>query len=96
MYRTLGILRNYEEKNHEGVNYPCNRCDYKATSKSNLIRHTQTIHDDKWYPSDKCKKYYNYISVLIYHKKIIHDGSGNTVICVANNMTQNQQNDAKI
>ena len=62
MYRTLGILRIHKEKNHEGVNYPCNWCDYKATSKSNLIRHTQSIHENKWYPSDKCEKHYNDIS----------------------------------
>ena len=41
MYKTLEILKNHKAKDHEGVNYPCDRCDYKATRKSNLIRHTR-------------------------------------------------------
>ena len=46
------------------------------SQQANLIRHTQSIHDDKWYPCDKCEKFYNDISALTYHTKIKHDGSG--------------------
>ena len=30
---------------HEGVKFPCNQCDYKATQKSNLLKHIKSIHD---------------------------------------------------
>ena len=43
MYKTLDILKNHKAKVHEGVNYPCDRCVYKATRKSNLIRHTRQV-----------------------------------------------------
>ena len=29
----------------EGVRYPCNFCDYKATKENSLKRHIQTRHE---------------------------------------------------
>jgi len=29
---------------HEGIIYSCELCEYKATRKSNLNKHVQTVH----------------------------------------------------
>jgi len=74
MYNTFGSLKVHKAQIHEGVNYPCDQCDYKGTSKYHLNRHTQSIHEGKRHPCDKCDKDYNDASALNYHKKVVHDG----------------------
>ena len=32
---------------HEGVKFPCEQCDYKATQKGKLVIHITLIHADK-------------------------------------------------
>ena len=29
---------------HEGVQFPCDQCDYKATKQGNLLRHVKSKH----------------------------------------------------
>ena len=67
MYKTLGILKNHKAKVHEGVNYPCDRCDYKATRKSNLIRHTQQVTFSKKNHENRCKSLFLQ-NLLIFQK----------------------------
>ena len=38
----------------EGVNFPCDQCDYKATEKRSLSRHTKSIHEGVKFPCDQC------------------------------------------
>ena len=37
------MVTHYRSK-HEGVKYPCNQCDYQATTQGNLQRHIQSQH----------------------------------------------------
>ena len=37
-------LRTHVKSIHEGVRYPCDQCDYKATQKSNLSKHSKINH----------------------------------------------------
>ena len=39
------VLRQHKASVHEGVRYECNTCDYKATQKSNMKRHTKKCHN---------------------------------------------------
>ena len=42
------------KQTHEGVRYPCNQCDYKATLSSNLITHIKSQHEGVRYPCQHC------------------------------------------
>ena len=39
---------------HEGISYPCDKCEYQATIPKDLKRHTQAKHDGVKYVCDKC------------------------------------------
>ena len=40
---------------HEGVRYPCNKCEYAATTASNIKRHIEIKHEGVRYPCVKCE-----------------------------------------
>ena len=50
------IEENKEVKytNHEGIKYPCNQCEYKASEKGQLQIHIQSQHEGIKYPCDQC------------------------------------------
>ncbi len=39
---------------HEGVQYPCNHCDYEATTQGDLKRHILAKHEGIKYPCNHC------------------------------------------
>ena len=39
---------------HEGKRYSCDQCDYKATQKSSLIRHQQSVNKGIKYSCNQC------------------------------------------
>ena len=39
---------------YEGVKFPCDHCDYKATQKVNLLRHLKSVHEGVKFPCDHC------------------------------------------
>ena len=39
-----GHLKKHRESIHEGVRYPCDQCDHKATVKGNLKKHRMAKH----------------------------------------------------
>ena len=39
---------------HEGVKFPCNQCDYKATQKGNLMTHIKSRHQGVIFPCNLC------------------------------------------
>ena len=62
------------KKKKEIQSYPCEECDYVAKRKEYLVRHKNSIHEQKRYPCDICdfsstQKYY-----LTYHKEGVHGG----------------------
>ena len=40
---------------HEGVRYPCNKCEYAATTASSLKIHIEIKHEGVRYPCNKCE-----------------------------------------
>ena len=42
----------HQENIHEGVKHECDRCNYKATTKDNLIAHLKGIHEGVRYKCD--------------------------------------------
>ena len=59
---------------HEGVKYPCNQCNYKATLKDSLQKHIKAIHDGVKYPCVKCSYKASLQSDLLKHHKSVHIG----------------------
>ena len=39
---------------HDGVKYPCDKCNYQATEQSSLRKHKKSVHDGVKYSCDKC------------------------------------------
>ena len=37
-------IKTHIQSKHEGIKYPCNQCDYRATTQSNFQRHIQSKH----------------------------------------------------
>jgi uncharacterized Zn-finger protein len=33
--------------NHKGIRYPCELCEYKATTKSTLLKHVRAVHENR-------------------------------------------------
>ena len=58
---------------HEGVKFPCNECDYKATKKVNLISHIKSVHQGIKYPCDECDYKATKTENLMSHKRSIHE-----------------------
>ena len=47
-------LKYHIRSKHEGIRYPCDQCDYKATDKGNLMKHIKSIHEGIRYPCGQC------------------------------------------
>ena len=57
-----------------GELFPCNFCDYKATTKYYLPIHIQAKHEGKKFFCDTCEKKCSNKSYLLKHKKTAHGG----------------------
>ena len=58
----------------EIITFPCDRCDYRGTTKSNLLAHVKTKHQGIKYPCNKCDYMAAEKSSLVRHKKSTHEG----------------------
>ena len=65
-------LKSHTE-NHQGVRYPCNNCDYKATTRGSLKKHCMRSHDGIKYFCDKCDHISNSQSYLRRHQRTEHE-----------------------
>ena len=54
--------------------YPCDQCEYAATSQGSLNRHKQSIHYGIRYPCDQCEYAATENGALKKHKQSIHEG----------------------
>ena len=45
MATQAGNLKRHVESKHEGVRYPCMKCDYVTTRKNYLEAHIESIHE---------------------------------------------------
>ena len=59
---------------HEGVKYPCDKCDYLANRQYQLTRHIQSMHEGVKYSCDKCDFQANRQENLTRHIQSIHEG----------------------
>ena len=50
----INLLEKSHKGKHEGVTYPCDQCDYAATTLSKLKQHTRIKHEGIKYLCDKC------------------------------------------
>ena len=57
-----------------GKKYQFKECDYKATRKSHLIIHQQSVHMGKKYPCEECDHKASNKSGLTTHHKSVHMG----------------------
>ncbi len=44
---------------HEGVRYPCDKCEHTATAASDLKKHIEIKHDGVRYPCHECEFVFN-------------------------------------
>ena len=59
---------------NEGVKFPCDQCDYKATNKGHLKSHVLSIHQGIRFPCDQCDFKATRKDILSKHIKSIHEG----------------------
>ena len=59
---------------HQGLQYPCDQCDYKATLKWTLLGHLKSKHEGIKYPCDQCDFKATHKGTLKSHMKSIHEG----------------------
>ena len=53
-------------------NLICSYCNYKATTKQNLLKHIRSKHEGQKYNCNKCDKTFNYPNTLKEHRANIH------------------------
>ena len=53
-YANNAGLFQHKKSVQEGDQYSCNECEYKATVKTHLTRHTQSTHQEQ-YPCEQCE-----------------------------------------
>ena len=67
------MLKHYRSI-HKGIKYPCNQCDYQATSQSHLKRHIQSKHECIKYSCNQCDYQALYQGNLQTHILSKHEG----------------------
>ena len=60
-YSTQWCLDQHNKSVHEGVKYPCDQCNYKATWSSTLQQHLKSVHEGIKYSCDQCNYTFLYV-----------------------------------
>ena len=55
--------------------FPCDKCDYVATLKSDLLKHTRYVHMDRKYPCKYCDYTATRADLLRVHSTAMHEGT---------------------
>ena len=63
-------LHGHKASKHEGITFPCDKCNYVATYIGTLNRHKQTTHEGIKFPCDECEYSGASLSYLKKHQKI--------------------------
>ena len=58
----------------EGVKFPCDQCDYKATQKGDLLKHIKSLHEGVKIPCGQCDYKATEKGHLLRHVKSKHKG----------------------
>ena len=64
----------HKKSKHEGIQYPCDQCEYAASELGNLHQHKQSKHEGIRYPCDQCEYAATQLSALKRHKQSKHKG----------------------
>ena len=65
-------LKHHKESKHDGIRYPCNQCDYAATTSGSLKTHNESKHEGIRYPCDQCDYAATKLDKLKIHKESKH------------------------
>ena len=47
-------VRTHIDREHKGINYPCNKCEFISKTKAALNTHIEGIHENIRYPCEYC------------------------------------------
>ena len=70
----MAHLKQHKELKHEGIRYPCDQCNYAATTVQSLKVHKEANHEGIRYPCDQCDLIYTSLSDLNKHQRSKHEG----------------------
>ena len=73
-YKWKHALVRHIRSKHEGVRYPCNQCEYQATTQGSLKTHKESIHEGVKYSCNKCEFHATQKGDLKRHREAIHEG----------------------
>ena len=71
----IGLVHQHKREKHKNelkAVYPCNVCSYKSKRKSNVVKHTQTVHDGFRISCQQCQKKFTQDSDLRHHMDSLH------------------------
>ena len=63
-----------DKRNHKGLNYLCDLCEYKTRDKSNLKKHRDSKHEGFKYSCNQCKYHAKQWISIKKHKESKHGG----------------------
>ena len=66
-------LRRHIQAEHEGAEYTCNQCNYKATHYGKMKYHIQSVHEGVRYPCNLCNFQSTTFSSLKVHNQMKHE-----------------------
>ena len=67
-------LYKHRRSKHEGIRYPCDHCDYAATTPTGLRQHKESKHEGIRYPCDHCDYAATTATSLKQHTHTKHEG----------------------
>ena len=70
----LLVFAQYKRAVHEGVKFPFEQCNHKATSKGSLVQHKRALHEGVKFPCGQCNHQATSKGHLAEHKRAVHDG----------------------
>ena len=68
------MKQHYKKREHGGVKYFCDKCDFTTTILSSLNRHKKTENGGNKYPCDQCDFSATSLLRLVSHKVSNHEG----------------------
>jgi len=84
-YTRMSSLDRHKKSAHEGIRYPCTKCDPNNTvyftNLQGLRGHESSVHEGIRFPCDKCDYKASQMSTLKKHKDSIHEKIQNYFYC---------------
>ena len=68
-------LKEHKRTKHLGITYPCDKCDFKASSRSSFHQHIKVKHEGIRYKCKHCRTDFTARSYLNIHIRTVHEGT---------------------